>query len=93
MLERAGFMPIAYLKKTSYTGSYTGMRFKMEKVRVGEGEEEKDVLRVTHWPEPFGYDATREELKTWMDTSFDEEGICKGIDWLNEEYSARYQAG
>lgn len=91
MLERTGFMPIPYLKKTSYTGSYQGMRFKMEKARAGEGEEEKDVLRVTHWPEPLGYDATKEELKTQMDTSFDEEGILKGIDWLNKEYEERYR--
>ena len=41
MLERSGFMPVNYLKKESYTGSYCGMRFKMHKVQVKEGEEEK----------------------------------------------------
>lgn len=40
MLERNGFMPVNYLKKESFTGSYLGMRFKMTKAQVGEGEEE-----------------------------------------------------
>ncbi len=90
MLERSGFMPVNYLKKETYTGSYQGMRYKMAKTQVGEGEEEKTVLRVTHWPEPYGFDATKDELKTWMDTSFDEAGIQKGIDWLNQAYAEKY---
>lgn len=63
MLERSGFMPVNYLKKESYTGSYRGMRFKMMKAQVGEGEEERTVLRVIHWPEPYGFEATEEEKK------------------------------
>lgn len=86
-------MPVNYLKKESYTGSYRGMRFKMTKAQVGEGEEEKTVLRVIHWPEPYGFEATKEELKVCMDTSFDEEGIAAGIAWLNREYETRYQTG
>ena len=86
MLERSGFMPVNYLKKESFTGSYLGMRFKMTKAQVGEGEEEKTVLRVFHWPEPYGFEATAKELKQSVDTSFDEEGIQAGITWLNEEY-------
>ena len=39
MLERKGFMPINYLKKESYTGSFKGMRFKMAKAEVEENEE------------------------------------------------------
>ncbi|MCI8951136.1 MAG: hypothetical protein HFG49_14045 [Lachnospiraceae bacterium] len=91
MLERKSFMPINYLKKESYTGSYQGMRYKMEKVQVGEGEEEKTCLRIFCWPEPYCFDATKDEKKTYMDTSFDEDGINKGIEWLNQEYSEHYQ--
>lgn len=91
MLERKGFMPINYLKKESYTGSFQGMRYKMEKAVEGEGEEAKTVLRVFHWPEPFGFDATEDEKKTSTDTSFDEDGIQAGIAWLNEAYKAHYQ--
>lgn len=91
MLERKNFMPINYLKKERFTGSYQGMRYKMEKAQIGEGEEAKTVLRVVQWPEPYSFDATKDEEKTSMDTSFDEEGIEKGIDWLNEEYLKHYQ--
>ena len=91
MLERKGFMPINYLKKESYTGSYKGMRFKMVKAQDDQGEEEESVLRVYHWPEPYGFDATKEELKTSRDFSFDEEGIQAGIDWLNEAYEKQYE--
>lgn len=90
MLKRSGFMPVNYLKKESYTGSYRGMRFKMVKAQVEEEGEEKTVLRVFHWPEPYGFEATEEALKVCMDTSFDEEGIQKGIAWLNQAYKERY---
>lgn len=55
----AGELP----EKESYTGSYRGMRFKMMKAQVGEGEEERTVLRVIHWPEPYGFEATEEEKR------------------------------
>ena len=32
MLKREDFMPIPYLKKAKFTGSYQGMRYRMEKV-------------------------------------------------------------
>ena len=47
--------------------------------------------QVYHWPEPYGFDATKEELKTSRDFSFDEEGIQAGIDWLNEAYEKQYE--
>lgn len=83
-------MPVNYLKKESFTGSYQGMRFKMLKAQVGEGEEEKTVLRVIHWPEPYGFEATADELKTVIEVSFDEEGIQEGIFWLNQEFERCY---
>jgi len=44
MLDRSQFMPIVYLKKAKFTGSYKGMRYRMEKASRpaesgGEGEE------------------------------------------------------
>ena len=38
MLELKDFMPINFLKKEKFTGSYQGMRFRMEKTEA-EGEE------------------------------------------------------
>lgn len=89
MLERSQFMPIVYLKKAKFTGSYKGMRYRMEKAsrpaEGGEGEEET-VLMVSAWPEPFSFDATPKEqiLQGFFD--FNEEGIQEGIRWLNRTY-------
>ena len=89
-LQRSGFMPINYLKKESFTGSFLGMRYKMMKAQIEEEDHQKDVLRVVHWPEPYGFDATDEEKKRQKDFSFDEDGIQQGIDWLNQSYTEEY---
>lgn len=93
MLERSGFMPINYLKKESYTGSYSGMRYKMAKAETEEDGETHTVLRVTHWPEPYGFEATPDREKTARDFLFDESGIQAGIQWLNEAYETEYSGG
>lgn len=85
MLELKDFMPINFLKKEMFTGSYKGMRFRMEKAQ----EQDTDVLAVTVWPEPYGYDATPEEQKERILLSFDSDGIAKGVDWLNEKYQEK----
>ena len=41
MLELKDFMPINFLKKEKFTGSFKGMRFRMEKF---EGENEETAL-------------------------------------------------
>ena len=83
MLKREDFMPIPYLKKAKFTGSYQGMRYRMEKV---EKEERETVLRVGAWPEPYSYDATPKEQVISQDFEFSENGIQEGIAWLNETY-------
>lgn len=65
-------MPVNFLKKEKFTGSDTGMRYRMEMTKRevpkedgADGETvEETVLTVTSWPEPYGYDATPEEEKT-----------------------------
>ena len=90
MLERSGFMPIPYLKKAKFTGSFQGLRFRMEKssrlAKGGEEGQEEIGLLTSAWPEPYSFDATDPEKirQAWF--SFDEEGIQKGIDWLNQIY-------
>ena len=59
MIERKDVMPVNFLKKENFTGSDTGMRYRMEKA----SKEEETVLKVTVWPEPYGYDATPPEHK------------------------------
>ena len=86
MLELKDFMPINFLKKEKFTGSFKGMRFRMEKF---EGENEETALAVTAWPEPYGLDATPQEEKERKLFSFDADGIAQGVDWLNEQYKTQ----
>lgn len=74
-------MPIGFLELENYTGSSEGMRYRMEKFK----KEEKDVLKITVWPEPYCYLKTKEENKNSAFFSFDEEGLKEGVGWLNEE--------
>ncbi len=88
MIERKDVMPVNFLKKEKFTGSYRGMRYRMEKAAKGE---EETVLLVTVWPEPYGYDATPEEEKIHREFPFSEEGIRNGVDWLNEQYGEGFE--
>lgn len=90
MIERKDILSVPYLKKTTFTGSYEGLRFRFAVIKKElppeDGEKKgKEIqqLEVTAWEGPYGYDATPEEKKQRMETNFSEEGIQKGIDWLN----------
>lgn len=76
-------MPIPFLKKEKFTGSDSGMRYRMEKA---EGEDGSTILVVTAWPEPYAFDYTEDSLKLRESFAFNEDGICQGVDWLNEQY-------
>lgn len=89
MIELKDFMPINFLKKEKFTGSYKGMRFRMEKAEVKEGEEAR--LGVTVWPEPYAFDATPDEEKETILLDFDADGIARGVEWINERFES--QAG
>ena len=82
-------MPVNFLKKEKFTGSDTGMRYRMEMTKREVPKEDGAVLTVTSWPEPYGYDATPEEEKTREEFPFSEEGIVSGVEWLNGQH-ARY---
>ena len=90
MIERKDILSIPYLKKTTFTGSYDGLRFRFAVVKkeTEVQEEEQQVLQITAWEGPYGFDATSEEKKQQMETEFSEEGIQNGIDWLNALWEA-----
>lgn len=90
MIERKDVLSIPYLKKTTFTGSYEGLRFRLAVLKKEILPEDKEgqktefqVLEVTAWEGPYGFDATPEEQKQRMEAEFSEEGIQHGIDWLN----------
>lgn len=90
MIEKRDILPIPYLKKAVFTGSHEGLRFRFAMLKreapLEEGEEkgkEMQVLEVTAWEGPYGFDATPQEKKQSMETEFSEKGIQEGVDWLN----------
>ena len=85
MIERNDILSIPYLKKTTFCGSYQGMRF-LFKLEKGE---EKNTLAVICWPEPYSFDLTKDEAKTRQEFEFSEEGIQNAVDWLNEIWQQR----
>ncbi len=99
MITRKDVMPVNFLKKEKFTGSDTGMRYRMEMVKreiqkgndAEEKSEEETILLVTSWPEPYGYDATPDEQKIREEFPFSEDGIVSGVEWLNQQHS-RYAA-
>jgi len=83
-------MPISFLKMEKFTGSYEGMRYRMEMVKKpadeAAGTAEETVLKTTKWPEPFAFDHTPEEQKVSAEFSFNEAGIEAAVAWLNDEW-------
>ena len=90
MIERKDILPIPYLKKAVFTGSYEGMRFRFAMVKREVPSEEEEtgkeiqVLEVTAWEGPYGFDATSPEKMQSVQLEFSEKGIQEGVDWLNK---------
>ena len=80
MIERKDILSIPYLKKSAFTGSYEGLRFRFAAV--------KRKTEIKAWEAPYSYDATPEEKMKSMDMEFSEKGIQQGIDWLNGLWEA-----
>lgn len=74
-------MPIAFLKKSRFTGSQLKMRYLMQKSEV-DGEEK---LETVTWPQPFNDEKTEEALKNRRLFAFTEDGIKDAVAWLNEQ--------
>ena len=94
MIDLTGCIAIPLLKKSAFTGSYKGMRYRLKKETApcGDQEDENDekkeqeVIRAVIWPEPFSFASTPDEKKEQADFPFDKEGRQKAIQWLNEKY-------
>ncbi len=82
MILRSDILSMEYLKKTEFTGSYRGMRYRLEGVSGENGKQ----LKATVWPEPFNYFTTPEESKSSAYFSFDEDGVTDAVAWMNDRY-------
>lgn len=80
MIERQDILSMEYLKKTEFTGSHQGMRYRLEGVSSEDGKK----LKVTVWPEPFNFFMTPAEEKESAEFSFDEDGVLDAVAWMND---------
>ena len=92
MIKREDILPMGFLKKSDFSGSYKGLRYRLkiisETVTSDSGEERKeDHLLCETWPGPFNYHTTPDEVKMSNKFSFDEDGVCDSISWMNDVYA------
>ena len=70
-INKKDLLPLSFLQKSPYTGSFQGIRYRIEKQEEGE---EKSLLVYT-WPEPYAFSHTPEEEKEKKSFSFSEKGL------------------
>ena len=70
-INKKDLLPLSFLQKSPYTGSFRGIRYRIEKQEEGE---EKSLLVYT-WPEPYAFSHTSEEEKEKKSFSFSEKGL------------------
>ena len=85
-------MHIGFLKKSCFTGSSEGMRYRLEKSASGEDGEERSGLLATVWPEPYAFEHTEESRKKRERFSFSEEGLERARQWLNEQKAGYFDS-
>lgn len=90
MIQRSDILSIPFLKKSPFTGSFQGIRYRLEKLEKEGAEGEKKIcLQAAVWEEPYSFAATPEEQKEYREFAFSEEGICEIVDWLNERWQEK----
>ena len=85
-IDLHGQAGLPYINRGVYTGSFSGMRYRMSKETR---EEEQKALQVVIYPEPFSFACTPEEKKEYRDWPFTPEGIEEAVAYLNEQYESR----
>ena len=80
MIDRHDILSMEYLKKTEFTGSHQGMRYRLEGISAEDGKR----LKVTIWPEPFNFFNTPAEENESREFSFDEDGVTDAVAWMND---------
>ena len=70
-INKKDLLPLSFLQKSPYTGSFQGIRYRIEKQEEGE---EKSLLVYT-WPEPYAFSHTPEEEKEKKSFPFSEKGL------------------
>lgn len=82
MIDLHGQAGLPYVNRSVYTGSYRGMRYRLRK----NVKEEETCLEAVIYPEPYCFEVTSEEEKTFREFPFTQEGFDQAVAWLNEAY-------
>ncbi|MBP5223894.1 MAG: hypothetical protein J6Z35_12155 [Lachnospiraceae bacterium] len=80
MIDRNDILSMEYLKKTEFTGSHAGMRYRLEGIA---GEDGNKKLKVTVWPEPFNFFMTPDDQKQSEIFDFNDDGVEDAVRWMN----------
>ena len=70
-INKKDLLPLSFLKKSPYTGSFQGIRYRIEKQEEGECKS----LLVYAWPEPYAFSHTPEKEKEKKSFPFSEVGL------------------
>ncbi len=99
-ITRHDILPMSFLKKSAYTGSKRGLRYRMAKTEIekpaseevnassSEAEEKPEtvtVLRFWTWSSKLSFDNTPDEEFHIKDFEFSDAGIVEGLKFLNTE--------
>ena len=87
MINPKDIASIPFLKKSPYTGSFQGMRYRIQKEEI----EEQLYLRVFVWKEPFSFDKTPDEEKISELFDFSNDGLKNILEWLEKMHALLIQ--
>ncbi|MCD7761817.1 MAG: GNAT family acetyltransferase [Lachnospiraceae bacterium] len=73
-----GQISLDFLKKRNFTGSYKEMRYNLF---IKDGQ-----LTAAIYPQPYCWECTPEEQKTYQSFETSKDGLEEAIAWLNEAY-------
>ena len=82
MINPKDLASLPFLKKSPYTGSFRGMRYRIQKEEI----EEVLHLKAFAWPEPFAFDKTPQEHFLSEIFDFSDDGIKAILEWLETVY-------
>ncbi|MBQ9764684.1 MAG: hypothetical protein IJW18_00635 [Lachnospiraceae bacterium] len=82
MIRREDLLALDFYKKAKFTGSFKGMRYRVEAV----GEKPDLKLKATVWPEPLAYAATPDEKKISEEFEYSNDGLVSIAEWMNNKY-------
>lgn len=90
MIDRYDLLHLKYYEYGKYlTGSYQGMRYRIGRnplefvVFKSQEEKESGKLEVCIWPEPYAFEHTPEESKTYESFAFSKVGLEEAWEYLN----------